>query len=125
VPPTAVHPSSDTATSLPNNAALPASTLAATSQAKPTTTDSRETNAQPTNSTTTGNISGDGNSSISHHYYTYNPAGDRLINMIEGTPARDEGDSSSLFSVHMAHSADRCNPVFDPGGNTFDVTTPV
>jgi hypothetical protein len=78
---------------------LPPTAFAATSQAKPTTTDNCKINAQPTNKTATSNISSDGNSSISNHYQAYNPGSNGLNNMIEGTLAYDEGDSMHAMMV--------------------------
>jgi hypothetical protein len=82
-----------------NNAALPPTAFAATSQTEPTTTDSRKINAQPTDTTATSNISGDGDGSISDHYRAYDPGGDRLSNTIEGTPACNEADSTHAMKA--------------------------
>jgi hypothetical protein len=54
---------------------------------------------QLTNKTATSNISSNSNSSISDHYWVYDPGGDRLNNTIEGTPACDEGNSTHVMKV--------------------------
>ena len=45
----------------------------------------------------TGRSNGD--RSISDNYLAYDPGGDRLSNMIKGTPACDEGDSTHAMKV--------------------------